>query len=85
MVKVEVSFEINGRKVSPQNWGNAVERALLENLKEQIQDKLRGVRCAEHNQQPRVTVAGSSLDQLSFQVHGCCQKLIDQATKALDG
>lgn len=85
MVKVEVRFEINGRKVSPDNWRNAVERALLEQLREQIQAKLRGLRCTKHNQQPHVTVAGASLNQLEFQVHGCCQELIDRAAEALNG
>lgn len=80
---MEIKFEIDGKRVDPKNIGNALEQAVLKQVSEGIVKSLSSVRCAEHNQPPRVTVKGQSLDKLSFEIAGCCQALIDTATTKL--
>lgn len=80
---IDVTFEIGGRKVSPDRFGNELEKAILKQVTENITKTLSSVRCPEHGQHPKVTVKGRTIDKLSFEIHGCCQRLTDLATKKL--
>jgi len=80
---IDVSFEINGRKVSPNRVSDAVEKAILQEVADNVKKALSSVRCPQHGERPRVKVKGSSLDRLNYVVEGCCQKLIDEAVKRL--
>ena len=80
---IEITFEINGRKVNPNKIGNEIEKSILQQVSNDIKKALSSVRCQEHGQAPSVTVKGKSLDNLSFEVKGCCQELIDEALKKL--
>ena len=53
---INISFEINGRKVRPDQIGDALERAMLDAIKDEIVQK--------------ITVRGRSLDDMSFEVTG---------------
>jgi hypothetical protein len=74
---IEIKFRINGRDVSSHNLKDALEAAAMEDIKNQVQQKLYHIRCSQHFRQPRVIISGSSLRQLRFSIEGCCQKLID--------
>ena len=80
---IDISFEINGRKVSPRNMGNALESAVLKSVQESITKSVGSVRCPEHVQKPKVKVKGRNLDSLSFEVSGCCDQLIETVKKKL--
>jgi hypothetical protein len=80
---IDISFEVGGRKVSPDRIGDELGKAILKEVARNVKTSLASVRCPEHGQHPRVTVKGSSLDKLSFEVHGCCQTLIDAAVRKL--
>ncbi|MFB4203984.1 hypothetical protein KBTX_03114 [wastewater metagenome] len=80
---IDVSFEINGKKVNPDKIGDALEAAALKSISEQIKDKLRGVKCPEHGESPKVKVQGRNLDNLSFEVSGCCDALIERVKEKL--
>lgn len=80
---VEVKFIVNGREVSPDEWADDLQSAMLESLKESITARLQDVRCPEHNQYPTIEMEGASLGTLEAKVYGCCEKLRDAATKAL--
>lgn len=80
---INISFEIGGRKVNPNQIGNAIEKAVLQQVAENVKKSLSSVRCAEHGQNPKVKVKGPNIEKLSFEVEGCCQPLIDQALKKL--
>ena len=51
----------------------------VERFKQVTEDKLRGVRCPEHHQPPRVRFHGSSLRDISISLSGCCSKLMEIA------
>ena len=80
---IDIEFEIGGRKVRPNSIGDALEQAFLEEVADGIKKSLSSVRCPEHGGRPKVTVKGSAIDNLSFEVEGSCQSLIDSALKKL--
>jgi hypothetical protein len=55
----------------------------VEEFKEQTAQKLRGVRCPEHRQPPRLHFRGSTLRDVTIQMSGCCAKLLDLANRAI--
>ncbi len=83
---IDVEFKIGGRKVSFDKGGDEMEAQVLTEVRKYIQRNLAHVRCPEHGGALRRVVAeGPSLDKLEFFIHdSCCQKLIDEATKALE-
>ena len=80
---IDISFEINGRKLSPGNMGNALESAVLKAVQESIIKSVGSARCSEHGQRPKVKVKGRNLDSLSFEVSGCCDQLVEAGRKKL--
>lgn len=80
---IDISFEVGGRKVNPNQIGNALEKAVFQEVADNIKKSLSSVRCSEHGERPKVKVKGRNLDNLSYEVKGCCQSLIDKAIKKL--
>ena len=80
---LDISFELNGRKVSPNNIGNALEAAMLNSVKDSIGKSVGSIRCSEHGQRPKITAKGRSIDSLSLEVTGCCDALIEQVKKKI--
>ncbi len=76
---LNVSFEINGRKVNPKNLSNVLEAAVLEELAVSIKKSVGAMRCPAHNQAPTVLIQGNSLKDLSIKVSGCCESLVEEA------
>lgn len=74
---IDISFEINGRKVNPNSVADAFEKAILVGVTSSIKDSVGSVRCSMHGSSPRITCKGRDLNNLSFEVSGCCQQLID--------
>ena len=80
---IEITFEINGRQVDPRNISDALEAAVLRSIQDSLIRKVGPVRCPEHGSMPKIVCRGRSLNELSFEVSGCCQKLIDAVTAKL--
>ncbi len=55
----------------------------LQDFKQRTGDKLRGVRCPRHHQAPRILFRGSTLRDVSIQMSGCCETLIEMANRAI--
>jgi hypothetical protein len=51
----------------------------VERFKQATEDKLRGVRCPQHNQPPRLRFNGSSLRDITISLSGCCPRLMEIA------
>jgi len=80
---VEVSFEINGRKVQPNQISEVLTKAVFTSVAEQIKSKVGSVRCPDHGQSPKIICKGKSIENLGFEVTGCCEKLIDSVKRKL--
>jgi hypothetical protein len=55
------------------------ERARVERFKQSTREKLRGVRCPEHHQPPRLHFHGASLREITISLSGCCARLMELA------
>ena len=80
---INVSYEVGGRKVSLGQFSSEIEKAVLTQVTDNVTKALSSVRCQEHGQYPSVVVKGASLDELQFEIHGCCEDLIARATQQL--
>lgn len=65
-----IHFEINGKKVRPRDFGDAIMQALLESIEAQIREKLGSIRDPETGEFPTVVMRGDSLDNLHMHVEG---------------
>jgi hypothetical protein len=55
------------------------DRMRVERFKQSTREKLRGVRCPEHHQPPRLHFHGESLREITISLSGCCAKLMQLA------
>ena len=81
---IDISFEINGKKVSPRNVGDALESAMLQSIQDSISKAVGSAHCPEHGQKPKIKAKGRNLDLLKFEVSGCCDNLIEEVKRKLE-
>ncbi len=55
------------------------DRMQVERFKQSTREKLRGVRCPEHHQPPRLHFHGVSLQEITISLSGCCARLMELA------
>jgi hypothetical protein len=55
------------------------DRMRVERFKQSTREKLRGVRCPEHHQPPRLHFHGISLNEITISLSGCCARLMELA------
>jgi hypothetical protein len=55
------------------------DRARVERFKQSTREKLRGVRCPEHRQPPRLQFHGAELREITISLSGCCARLMELA------
>ncbi len=79
----DVSFEINGRKVQPNQIGDALTKAVLSSVAGQIKEKVGSVTCPDHGKSPKIVCKGKSVEKLNFEVSGCCETLINSVKQKL--
>lgn len=79
---IDIQFKMNGRKVRPNQIANVLERAMFEQIKDDITRKLRGVRDPKTGERPKVIVKGRSLKNLSFEVSGP-ESLVEEVKRRL--
>jgi hypothetical protein len=56
-----------------------IEQARMERFKQSTKEKLRGVRCPQHRQPPRLHFTGASLRDVAISMTGCCAQLMELA------
>lgn len=59
------------------------DRTGVEQFKQATEEKLRDVRCPEHNQPPRIRFFGNSLRDIRISLTGCCGKVMEIANSRL--
>jgi hypothetical protein len=79
----ELSFEINGKKVSPDSIGDAIEAAALQVFRDSITKAVGSTRCPEHGKRAKIIAKGRDIGSLSFSISGCCDVLIESVKKEL--
>jgi hypothetical protein len=67
---IDISFEINGRKVNPNQMPNVLEKAIVQELQDTLKREIGSIRDPKTGQQPRLKVKGNNLNNLSIEVEG---------------
>lgn len=80
---IRIVFEIAGKPVDPQKVTDPVQKGVYVEVEKALRTALGSVRCPDHGKEPTVIVSGSALDQLKYEVTGCCDKLILAVKKQL--
>jgi hypothetical protein len=81
---VEIYFEIDGKRVSPDQVGDAIERAIIERAVDIVRNELRSTYCDEHEESPTIIFKGLEEGQMEFEVEACCQDLMDAVYAKLE-
>lgn len=76
MVDIPFAFLINGKQLDPLNPESPEQAARMQQIVAAISDQVDGLVCLEHKEPPRFLCSGESFDDLSLEVHGCCEKLV---------
>ena len=79
---IEVSFEIGGRKVRPNQIKDALERAVFEQVRDNLVRQVGNARDPETGARPKLRVTGRSLDNLKIKVEGS-PALIEEVERRL--
>ena len=80
---VDISFEIKGKAIEPDGMKDVLDILFLEHIRQKIQNCLEPVRCEKHGHEPRVMVKGRDVDNLTFEVSGCCKDIIQKAQEKI--
>lgn len=67
---LQISFELNGRRVRPADIGDALEEIVVRNIEEKFRALLGDVRDPETGKALRLTFQGSGLKDLSLKIEG---------------
>jgi hypothetical protein len=81
---MNIKLKINGHGASTDNVGSSVEDAILAKIKEQLTQKLAGVRCPDHGQSPKLEFEGDSIKNLKIQIRACCGWAREEAQRVLN-
>jgi hypothetical protein len=73
---MNIKLKINGREVSSDNPGSAVEGAVLAKVKEQMTQKL--------SQTPKFEIEGDSIQNLKIHFRPCCEWMREEAERVLN-
>lgn len=79
-----IHFEINGKRIRPGEFGDAIMQAVLQSLEAQIREKIGSIRDPETGAFPTVVMRGDSLDNLQMHVEGS-PELIALVRKRMGG
>jgi hypothetical protein len=83
MRMVEVKFEIKGKEVEPEGMKDVLDVIFLEHLRGEVRDSLGSAQCKKHDCRPKVKIKGESLDNLTYEVSGCCPQFIEEVEEKI--
>jgi len=75
--EVAFAFEINGEQINPGEIKDSEITLKIEAIVESVAGKVGGISCPDHMEAPRFICSGPDFDNLSLEVLGCCDKLVD--------
>jgi len=85
---LHLTFILDGSEISSDELDHrpleGVEKAILLVHRNHVRRRLDDRYCLMHGQLPRITAAGPTPERLTFTVQGCCQQLVNDATKTLE-
>ena len=76
-LEVPFAFEIAGEEIDPTKIEDPKIVRKIEQIVESVAGKVGGLRCPVHSEPPRFVCHGPDYDNLSLEVLGCCDKLVE--------
>jgi hypothetical protein len=80
---IAFAFEIGGKVVDPSKIENPEEGKIVKSIMESVSDRIEDLHCQEHDEGPHFVCTGTCFEDLTLEVMGCCETLVEQATKRL--
>ena len=80
---MEIHLELNGRRVNPNDIGDAFSVAAFKAVSERIKAKVGHIVCPAHGQHAKILAKGRSISELNLEVSGCCDELIQKVKDSL--
>lgn len=84
MTGIPFAFQIGGKDIDPADIDNPEAAKILDQIVESIVDRAGELVCAEHGEPPRFICTGPDIDNLSLEIEGCCEKLVEQVKARLN-
>ena len=81
-IGAKVELRVGGRKVSANEFARALQEDVLKMVEREVQQRVNRIRCPEHGKAAHVTPIRSA-GQLTWEIRGCCQKLVAEVQKLL--
>lgn len=78
---MELGMVFDGRAGDP----SVIDEESRKKIAAFIDERVGDFRCPDHGKAPTITVTGDRMDALSFEVTGCCQKMITMTRELLAG
>jgi hypothetical protein len=85
MLEIPFAFEIGGKTINPTELEDPQESEQLQQVVDSIIDRVEDMKCPVHNEHPRFLCHGDSINDLSLEVMGCCDGLVDMVRARLEG
>ena len=82
-IMADVSFEIKGKMVQPEDMTDVLDILFLKHLRERINTSAASISCKEHCGELSVLVKGQDLNNLTYEMSGCCEDLIKKIRKKI--
>ena len=79
MGDMELGMVFDGRPGDP----NVMDEAARKKVANFINERVGELRCPDHHKAPTIICKGDSLDNLTFDVTGCCTKIIQMTKEKL--
>ncbi len=69
--------------VEPGQSRDSLERATLQAIVTSLRSRVGSLPCPEHREEVTILATGPSVNSLSFELCGCCEKAIEAAKRRL--
>jgi len=80
---IDVQFEVAGRKISLDGMNPGLQRSMLATIREALGERVGDVECPHHHCAPHILCKGPSVVELSMEISGCCDHIIDKVESRL--
>jgi hypothetical protein len=82
-MKINFKLKVVSGQESSESVGETIDRVGVEQIRDQMQKKIEGLRCSEHDQVPQLEITGTGLNDLKVNIRACCDTMRAQAARAL--
>jgi hypothetical protein len=81
---VTIEYLVDGRKVSLDEFGDAITQAVLEQAAQGVQEALQNCSCTVHQQPSTVRLKSPGAGDVQFEIEGCCEEHQAALLKAIN-